>query len=457
MKTRSFFVYFLLPIILFLSYAGQAQNSKKVVIVPIREEIAPSATRLVAKALHYARENKADLVAIDMDTYGGLVTDADSIRFAILSSPIPVIVFINPNAASAGALISIACDKIYMKQGANIGAATVVNQNGEAAPDKFQSYMRGIIRATAEAKGIDTILNGDTIWVRNPNIAEAMVDQDIEITGVTEKGKVITLTPQEAIRLGFCDGIVENLDEAIREYGIIEYESVVIQKNMIDVIFGFFKNPAVSGILILLILGGIYYELQSPGLGFPIVVSIVAAFLYFVPNFIDGLAANWEILLFIIGIILLGIEIFAIPGFGIFGVSGIILVLFSLVSSLIANDGFDFTIQNTSQIRIAFQIITFSVLAFLTLLVLASQGFHKLTFIKKASLETTLERNSQKNTPVNKIENTIAICFTDLKPYGKIIIDNNIHNAMSINGYASKGDKVLLLHKEFDNWHCKIL
>lgn len=457
MKTRSFFVYFQLSIILLLPFISQAQKLKKVVVVPIREEIAPSATRLVAKALQFARENEADLIAIDMDTYGGLVTDADSIRFAILSSQIPVIVFINPNAASAGALISIACDKIYMKKGANIGAATVVNQSGEAAPDKFQSYMRGIIRATAEAKGIDTIINGDTIWVRNPNIAEAMVDQDIEIEGVTEKGKVITLTPQEAIRLGFCDGIVENLDEAIKEYGILEYESVVIHKNMIDVIFGFFKNPAVSGILILLILGGIYYELQSPGLGFPIVVSILAAFLYFIPNFIDGLAANWEILLFIIGIILLGIEIFAIPGFGIFGVSGIILVLFSLVSSLIANDGFDFTIQNTSQIRIAFQIITFSVLAFLTLLVLASQGFHKLSFIKKASLETTLERNSQKNTPVNKFENTIAICFTDLKPYGKIIIDNNIHNALCINGYASKGDKVLLLQKEFDNWHCKIL
>jgi len=457
MKTRSFFVYFLLPIILFLSFAGQAQNSKKVVIVPIREEIAPSATRLVAKALLYARENKADLVAIDMDTYGGLVTDADSIRFAILSSPIPVIVFINPNAASAGALISIACDKIYMKQGANIGAATVVNQNGEAAPDKFQSYMRGIIRATAEAKGIDTILNGDTIWVRNPKIAEAMVDQDIEIDGVTEKGKVITLTPQEAMKLGFCDGIVGNIDEAIKAFGIIEYESIVIEKNMIDVIFGFFKNPAVSGILVLLILGGIYYELQSPGLGFPIVVSILAAFLYFVPNFIDGLAANWEILLFILGIILLGIEIFAIPGFGFFGVSGIILILFSLVSSLIPNDGFDFTIQNNSQIRIAFQIITFSVLAFLTLIVLASQGFHKLSFIKKASLETTLEKNSQKNTVVNKFENTVAICFTDLKPYGKIIIDDKLHNAICINGYASKGDQVLLLHKEFDNWHCRII
>ena len=131
-----------------------------------------------------------------MNTYGGEVVYADSIRTRILNTETPVCVFINNNAASAGALICIACDKIFMRSGAVIGASTVVDQSGEVAPDKYQSYMRGIIRATAEAQGKDTLIaDGDTmyVWKRDPAIAEAMVDPDVEIPGVIEKGKYLLL------------------------------------------------------------------------------------------------------------------------------------------------------------------------------------------------------------------------------------------------------------------------
>ena len=128
--------------------------------------------RRVKLALEEAEKNEAELIVIEMDTYGGVVTDADEIRTRILESEIPVYVFINKDAASAGALISIACDSIYMAPGASIGAATVVNgTDGAAAPDKYQSYMRSMMRSTAEAKG------------RDPKIAEAMVDEKIEIEG----------------------------------------------------------------------------------------------------------------------------------------------------------------------------------------------------------------------------------------------------------------------------------
>jgi membrane-bound serine protease (ClpP class) len=130
-----------------------------------------------------------------MDTYGGAVTDADEIRTRILESKIPVYVFINKDAASAGALISIACDSIYMAPGASIGAATVVNgTDGTAAPDKYQSYMRSMMRSTAEATG------------RNPQIAEAMVDEKLVIAGLSDAKSVITFSVSEAIQNGFCEG-----------------------------------------------------------------------------------------------------------------------------------------------------------------------------------------------------------------------------------------------------------
>ena len=134
-----------------------------------------------------------------MDTYGGALTDADEIRTAILNYERPIYAFINKDAASAGALISIACDSIFMSTGSSIGAATVVTGEGEAAPDKYQSYMRSIMRSTAEAKG------------RNPEIAEAMVDEEIRLDSLIKDGKVLTFSVSEAIEYGFCEAEVEGI------------------------------------------------------------------------------------------------------------------------------------------------------------------------------------------------------------------------------------------------------
>ncbi|HYW96993.1 MAG TPA: nodulation protein NfeD, partial [Bacteroidales bacterium] len=157
----------LILVVFFLTSARPGDNEKKTLVYKfdIKEEIAAPVWRITQEAFRDAYEKKADVIIIDMNTYGGLVDKADSIRTKILNSTIPVYVFINDNAASAGALISIACDSIYMKPGAKIGAATVVNQTGQAMPDKYQSYMRATMRATAEAHGKDTIItNGDTTY-----------------------------------------------------------------------------------------------------------------------------------------------------------------------------------------------------------------------------------------------------------------------------------------------------
>ncbi|MEE4286354.1 MAG: S49 family peptidase, partial [Mariniphaga sp.] len=349
-----FFMLFFLPVFLFAE--DEKSNEKLVYKLNIKQEITRATWRQTQQAFEAADSLGADVFLIHMNTYGGTVLDADSIRTKILQSKIPVYVFIDNNAASAGALISIACDSIYMRPGGSIGAATVVNQTGQAMPDKYQSYMRSTMRATAEGKGKKTVIVGnDTLqqWRRDPQIAEAMVDPSVFIEGIIDTGKVLTFTPAEAIEYGFCEGIAENVPEVLQKVGIEEYRIVEYEPSFIERIIGFLVHPMVSGLLIMAIIGGIYFEMQTPGIGFPLGVAILAAVLYFAPLYLEGLAENWEILLFLAGLILIALEIFVIPGFGIAGISGVLLVFVALVLSLIGNVVFDFEPVDTSKLGVA--------------------------------------------------------------------------------------------------------
>ena len=173
-----------------------------------------------------------------------------------------------------------------MKPGAKIGAATVVNQSGEQVPDKFQSYMRATMRATAEAQGKDTVIvNGDTtlVWKRDPNIAEAMVDPKLFVPGISDTGQVLTFTASEALANGFLRRDRKHIDEIIQRAGIEEYTLKKYSPTPMNKIIGLLINPVVSGILIMVIIGGIYFELQSPGIGFPLIASAIAAIALFRP------------------------------------------------------------------------------------------------------------------------------------------------------------------------------
>ncbi|MFY8036027.1 MAG: NfeD family protein, partial [Cyclobacteriaceae bacterium] len=307
-----------------------SQKKAQVMVMEIRDEIDVRMLRQVKLALDHAEKIKADYVIVDMDTYGGVLTDAKEIVDLIMDYKKPIWVFINSDAASAGALISIACDSIYMSQGASIGAATVVEGDGQQAPDKYQSYMRSIMRSTAEANH------------RDPRIAEGMVDDRIVIDSVKQAGKVITFTTSEAIKYGYCEAQVESIEEILKRNKINEYQLHRFQLSASEKIIAIFLNPFISGILILIILGGIYFELQTPGVGFPLFAAITALVLYLVPYYLSGLAEYWEIIALLIGILLLLAEVFVIPGFGIAGISGIILVVVSMILIMLNNDFFNF-------------------------------------------------------------------------------------------------------------------
>lgn len=419
--------------------------------IDIQKEINNTTQIYLSKGLAEAKTLGADAVLIHLNTYGGQVDAADSMRTAILYSPIPVYVFIDNNAASAGALISIACEKIYMRKGANIGAATVVNQTGAAMPDKYQSYMRSMMRSTAEAHGQDTVIQrNDTLykWKRDPLIAEAMVDERVSIPNLVDTGKVLTLTAQEAMKWGYCEGIAESPDEVITRYlGYSDYRLVSYTPSWLDDVKGFLLNPVFQSFLIILIIGGIYFEMQAPGMGFPSVVALVAAVLYFAPLYLDGLAANWEILVFVIGLMLIAVELFVLPGFGVAGIGGIVLVTGGLIMALLDNTNFDF--RDVSAERWGEAVLT--VLAGLVLgfvaMIWLSHKIGRRGIFRRVALVADLEE-AVSSPDLSALVGQEGIAVTVLRPSGKVRIGTEWYDGVSEAGFIEKGSRVKVLRFE---------
>ena len=424
--------------------------------IDIRKEIGSTTWIYTQKGFEEAKKQHANAILINMNTYGGEVLYADSIRTKILNADLPVYCFIDNNAASAGALIAIACDKIFMRSGASMGAATVVNQTGEAMPDKYQSYMRATMRATAEAHGKDTIIIGnDTTfkWKRDPLIAEAMVDDRTVVPNLIDSSKTLTFTAIEAQQYGYCEGIAKDLDEVISKH-LQESSYTIIKYNpsTLDNIKGFLMSSIFQGVLIMLIIGGIYFELQTPGVGFPSLVALTAAVLYFAPLYIEGLAANWEILIFIIGLILLAVEIFAIPGFGITGILGIVFIIAGLTLSLIGNVNFDFEPVETGGVDKAFMTVVLGITAGFALVLYLSNRIGKQGIFRNIALNTNLE-NKEGYIGVSMEQKELlgkqAVASTDLRPSGKIKVENMVYDAVSEGGaFIAKGSDIQIVRYE---------
>lgn len=421
------------------SFAAYAQQKKKVMIMEIRQEIDPRTLRYVKLALQNAVKTKADYVIVDMDSYGGTVVDAKEIVQEILLFKKPIWVYINSDAASAGAFISIACDSIYMSPGATIGAATVVNGGTtEAAPDKYQAYMRGMMRSTAEKKG------------RDPKIAEGMVDERIVIPGIKEEGRVITFTTKEAIQFGYCEAQVESLEEILKRNKVENYELDRFELSAAEKIIAFALNPFISGLLILIIVGGIYFEMQTPGIGFPLVAAITALLLYLVPYYLNGLAEYWEIIALFIGIVLLLAEIFVIPGFGIAGIAGISLTITSLILIMLNNDFFNFEFVALGDIVVAAFATVGGLTGGILLLFFGGAKLTQTKAFKNITLNTTQE--SKKGYSVNVHSHDMigktGIAYTVLRPSGKVMIEEQIYDAFTRGDYVEKGDTVEVVATE---------
>lgn len=422
----------------FTLFGQSSDTDKKVYVINIKAEIDPRMNRQVSRGFEEAEKAEAELIILHIDTYGGALNDADDIRTMVLNSPVPVYAFIDKDAASAGALISIACDSIYMAPGGSIGAATVVTGDGQAAPDKYQSYMRSIMRSTAEAKG------------RDPKIAEAMVDERLSIPGITDAGQVLTFSTSEAIANDFCEAQVNDIEEILLNQGITRYEITTYEPDGTEKIIALFLNPFVSGILILIIIGGIYFELQTPGVGFPLAAAITATILYFIPYYLTGLAENWEIVLFLVGIILLAVELLVIPGFGVFGVAGIVAILSSLVLVMVDNKTFDFTFVSGASIFTAILTLLLALLGAMGLLVYAGARFDKIGMFKRIAMAGTQERAAGYTSSYYAADmvGKIGVTHTVLRPSGKVLIDGELYDAYSRGEFIEAGVSITVISTE---------
>jgi len=437
--------------------SGQ-ENKPLIYKFEMRKMIAAPVWRTTQKSFEEAEALGADYILIHMNTYGGQVDYADSIRTRILNSPIPVLVFVDNQAISAGALISIAADSIYIRPGGSIGAATVVDQTGQASPDKYQSFMRGMMRSTAEAHGKKPVVtNGDTTWVwhRDPDIAQAMVDPRIIIEGIIDTGQVLTLTALEAIKYGFCEGEANSIAGVLEIAGIEEYEMAEFKPSATEKAIQFLVNPAVSGILILLIVGGIYFELQTPGVGFPLMAAITAAVLYFAPLYLEGLTSNWHIIVFIIGLGLIAVEVFAIPGFGVTGVLGIVGVVTGLAFGMVDKIVFNFgpSENGVREVLMGFSIVVGSMLAgIIGSIWLTQKLFSPNKIFGSLALEKVQEVNegyvSFDTSLQNSLVGTEGTAHTDLRPSGKVSINGQIYDAASEIGYIEKGSAIRVKRQE---------
>ena len=411
--------------------------------IRLDQDIDPSAQRLVVLGLEKAAKAEADYVLLDINTYGGAVNAADSIRAAILRYDKPVVAYVNMQAASAGALISIACDSIYMRTGSSIGAATVVNQTGEVAPDKYQSFMRGMMRATAKANG------------RDPEIAESMVDT----------ANVLSLTPDEAMEVGYCEGIAEEVSDVAR---IVSGDNDFIIKDMeddmtwLDRLIQFLLNPLLQSIFMMMIIGGIFVEIRTPGIGLPLLTAVVGALLYFAPGYLGHLVSYWEILLFVVGIILIAMEIFVLPGFGVCGIAGIIAVVVSLAFAMVDNAElfhWDGTLNLEPVLMPLGIVIISSAVAIFGSVWLVKKLYETRSF-DHIALRQSLTGEEGFVGVVSGLESLVGqevTVFTDMRPSGKVrTADGRIFEAsMKYGGYAVKGQTLKVVSTEQGRLYCE--
>jgi membrane-bound serine protease (ClpP class) len=313
-----------------------ATTEPVVCVVTIREEISRNTTFLIRRALREVEQQNAKALIVEMDTNGGSVPATEDILPLLQHSPVKTYTFVNTKAYSAGAIIACATGKIFMAPGSVIGAATPIllgmQEIGAAEREKMNSAIRALVRTTAQDKG------------HNPSVFEAMVDKELGLTvagtNLCEKGKLLTLTNEEAARkFGkpatplLSAGTVNSMNDLLQAIHLTGAQIVEVKPYGFEVLARWIT--VISPLLIIIGLVAIFVELKAPGLGLPTVVAIVAFGIYFLGFIAAGLAGWEEVAVFAIGLVLLLLEIFVIPGFGIAGISGIALIVTSLLLAMV--------------------------------------------------------------------------------------------------------------------------
>ncbi len=391
-----------------------------VYVVNIEGTIEPGLASYVKRVVSEAENVQADAILIEVNTFGGRVDAATEIRDYIIGFPGQSIAYVKGRAWSAGALITLATEKIAMSRTASIGAAETIPKE-----EKQISALRGEFEATAENRG------------RDARIAAAMVDADISIEGVVDAGKLLTLTAQKGKELGFIDLIAASRGEVLAEFGLGEAEIVEPAQNWAEKLARFLTDPTVSSLLLTLGFLGLLFEVMTPGWGVPGTVGILALFLFFGGRLVIGLAGWGVIGLFILGFVLLLIEVFLIPGFGITGIGGIISIFASLVLSF-------------RNIREASFAISFAMVASFLVVVVMAKRFGKSMAFGRLVLKTAEHtHDGYVATPIRQdYVGKIGYTLTFMRPSGTVLIENERIDAITEGDFLREGCKVEVIKVE---------
>jgi membrane-bound serine protease (ClpP class) len=303
---------------------AQRQQRGAVVRIDVSGVIELGLAPFIARSIREAQEAGARAVILEIETPGGRVDAAERIVDAVRNAEIPVYAFVNMRAFSAGALIALATRQIYMRPGAVIGAATPITGEGVKAPEKIVSAMRSEMRALAEARNLD------------PRVAEAMVDEEIEIEGVVERGKLLTLTTEEAVRIGYAREVAD-WDALVTTLGVQDAPVQDAEINWAERVVRFLTHPMVAPMLLSLGFLGLIIEIKTPSFGVAGAVGAAALSAFFGGHLLLGLAGWEELILLVAGIVLVAVEMFVIPGFGIAGIGGVIAILAAFYLSMVSH------------------------------------------------------------------------------------------------------------------------
>ena len=422
----------LLFIIISVLFISNLSAQKEIVYkAEILGEIDLGIAPFVKRAVHEAEMANAKAIIFSINTFGGRLDAATQIKDAILNSKVKTIAFIDKRAISAGALIALSCEKIAMVPGASMGASTVVDQAGQKQSEKYQSYMRSEMRATAEKNG------------RRTDIAQGMVDETVTVPDLNDDDKkLITLTSEEAFKYKMADTIVADIPELKKAFGLENAEIVNISSNWAEDFVRFLNNPIISSILILIGMLGIFTEIKMGVWGVPGTVAVIALALFFGSGYILDLASVIEIVIFVIGVVLLLLEIFVIPGFGIVGVLGILFMIAGLFFGLVSDFGLtDYSLLSAAITQLAAVFVLAAVFIFIL-----SRFLPKSDIWNRLILRADIADKSGYATG-ESFEHLIGaegIALTTLRPAGAAIINGNRIDVVTEGDYIDHNSKIIV-------------
>jgi membrane-bound serine protease (ClpP class) len=397
--------------------------------VPVTGVIELGLAPFVARAISEAEEAGARAVIIELETPGGRVDAAQQIVKAISRRSIPVYAYVNAHAWSAGAMIALAADSIFMGPVSSIGAATPVI-GAEKASEKIVSAMRGEFRALAEARGLD------------PRLAEAMVDESIEVAGVIDEGKLLTLTGAEAVDLGFAAAEVESLDDLL---GQLELAGAPVQTasiNWAEQLVRFLSHPIVAPILLSMGTLGLIIEIKTPPFGIAGLIGLTSFGAFFGSHLLIGLAGWEEVILLGAGFIALGIEVFVVPGFGIAGAISILCVGGAVFLALIGNlPTWPDVIRASGILSTAGIMVIASIYLLVRQLPARGRGIFLMAAADKATGYVAAPARVD-------LVGSEGVAATDLHPSGTAVIDGERLDVVSDTGFIDRGAPVRVVRSE---------